>query len=135
MPKVPMMPKTPGTQAAQRGMGLTAVMALIVLVTFFVTVIFKLGPSYMTFMTVKSIMATIAEAPEPIQGGKPAILRMLENGMMINEVRNVDLKAFTVKKITEDSLDLTVAYEQRTHLFFNIDTVLSFNHSVVVKGR
>jgi hypothetical protein len=125
----------PKMHAAQRGMGISSMMSIIVVVGFIIMLIFKLGPSYMTYMTLKSIMKGVAEAPEAVQGGKPALMRTLENRMMINEVRSVDTKAFTVKKAGDDTMDLTVAYEQRIHLLANIDAVLTFDHTVVVKGR
>jgi hypothetical protein len=55
--------------------------------------------------------------------------------MMVNEVRNIDSKSFTVTQAGENAFDLKVAYERREHLFANIDAVLSFDHAVVVKGR
>ena len=75
------------------------------------------------------------ESPEPVLGGKPAIMRVLENRMMVNELRSIDAKSFTVKKTGDDTFELAVDYEQRQHLFFNIDTVLTFKYAVTVKGR
>jgi hypothetical protein len=125
----------PKMRTTQLGMGISSIMSIIVVVGFIIMVIFKLGPSYMTYMTLKSIMNGMAEAPEPVQGGKPVLIRALENRMMVNEVRSVDTKAFTVKKSGENTMDLTLAYEQRIHLLANIDVVLTFDHTVVVKGR
>jgi len=119
----------------QQGMGTSSILFVLVVVIFLLTVIFKLGPSYMSFLTMKSVMNSLAESPEPILGGKPAIMRVLENRMMVNEIRSVDAKSFTLKKAGEETFDLAVNYEQRQHLFFNIDTVLTFKHAVVVKGR
>jgi hypothetical protein len=105
------------------------------MVIFVLTLLFKLGPAYASFWTLKSIMNNIAQSPEPIQGGRSAVLRLLESRLNVNDVRAVELSAFSVKKAGEDSFDLSVEYEQREHLFFNIDVVLSFDHAVVVKGR
>ncbi|MBV5275508.1 MAG: DUF4845 domain-containing protein [Lamprocystis purpurea] len=125
----------PGMRAVQQGMGMSAILFVLVVVIFAMTLLFKLGPSYMSFFTLKSIMNSVAESPEPILGGKPAVMRQVENQMMVNDVRSVDSKAFTVKKSGENTLDLTVDYEQRTHIFANVDAVLTFKHTVVVKGR
>ena len=125
--------RTIGT--AQRGIGLNSAMVIIALAVFFLTLLFKLGPSYVTFMTMKSIMESVAESPEPILGGKAAIMSDLTKRMMINEVRSVDSKSFSVKKSGDDTLDVTLAYEDRIHLFANVDAVLMFDHTVVVKGR
>ena len=122
-------------RAAQRGIGLNGAMVIIALAVFFLTLLFKLGPSYLTFMTMKSIMEDIAESPGPIQGGKAAIMTDLNKRMMINNVRSVDAKAFTIKKSGDDTLDVELAYEDRIHLFANVDAVLTFDHTVVVKGQ
>jgi hypothetical protein len=121
--------------ARQQGMGMSGILFVLVVVIFVVTVLFKLGPSYMSYMTMKSIMNGVAESPEPILGGKQAIMRVLENRMMVNDVRAVGVNAFSFKKAGEDAFDVTLKYEQREHLFFNVDAVLTFNHTVVVKGR
>lgn len=121
--------------AAQQGVGMSSILFYIVLIIFVLTVVFKLGPDYASYWTLRSIMNSIAESPEPILGGRPAVLRLVDNRLMVNEVRWIDAKAFTVTKVGEDAFDLSVAYERREHLFFNVDAVLKFNHSVVVKGR
>ncbi|WP_295432635.1 DUF4845 domain-containing protein [uncultured Thiodictyon sp.] len=108
---------------------------VLVVVIFVVTVLFKLGPAYMSYMTMKSIMNGVAESPEPILGGKAAIMKVLENRMMVNEVRTIDSKSFAFKKVGEEAFGVTLTYERREHLFFNVDAVLTFSHSVVVKGR
>ena len=126
------MPKMP---ARQQGMGMSGMLFVLVVVIFVVTVLFKLGPAYMNYMTMKSIMNAVAESPEPILGGKPAIMKALENRMMVNEVRTIDSKSFAFKKVGEEAFDVTLDYERREHLFFNVDAVLIFSHTVVVKGR
>lgn len=127
--------KMRNTRALQQGMGIGSIMFVIVVVIFFVTVLFKLGPAYMSYMTLRSIMDDVAKSPEPIVGGRAAIVRAVDGRMMINDVRSVDAKSFTVKKSGDDAYELAVDYEQRQHLFFNIDTVLTFHYSVVVKGQ
>jgi hypothetical protein len=119
----------------QRGMSINTMMIVIVLVVFFATLLFRLGPGYMSFWTMKSIMDEVAQSPEPILGGRVAIMKVLENRMMINNVRDVDAKSFTFTKNDDGNFDVTLAYEQRIHLFFNIDAVLTFDHTIVVKGQ
>lgn len=121
--------------ARQKGMGMSGMLFVAVVVITLVTLLFKLGPAYMGFYTMTSIMKEVAAAPEPIVGGKPAMMRVLDSRMMINNVRGIDAKSFTVKRTGDDTSELTVDYEQREHLFFNIDAVLTFHYTVVVKGR
>ncbi|WP_295446639.1 DUF4845 domain-containing protein [uncultured Thiodictyon sp.] len=121
--------------AMQKGMGASGMLFVLVVVITLGTVLFKLGPCYMSFYTMTSIMKDVAAAPEPIVGGKPAIMRIMESRMMVNNIRGVDAKSFTLKQTGDNTSELTVDYEQREHLFFNIDAVLTFHYTVVVKGR
>ena len=121
--------------AVQKGMGMTGILFTIVVVIFVMTVLFKLGPTYANYWSLKSIMDNVAESPQPITGGKPEIMKALETRMMVNNIRDIDSKVFTVKRTGENTLELTLDYERRQHLFFNIDTVLIFHHTVVVKGQ
>ena len=121
--------------AQQQGMGMTGLLLTIVVVVFVLTVLFKLGPAYMNYWSLRSIMNSVAESSQPIAGGKPEIMRALETRMMVNDIRNIDAKSFTVKKASENTLDVSLDYERREHLFFNVDVVLTFHHAVVVKGQ
>ncbi len=89
----------------------------------------------MSYMTVKSIMNGAAESPALILGGKAAIMKVLENRMMVNEARTIEPKLFSFKKAREDAFDVMLNYERRENLFFNVDAVLTFSHAVVVQGR
>lgn len=119
----------------QKGMGTSGILFTIVVVIFVLTVTFKLGPGYMGFWTLRSIMDGLAQSPEPILGGRPAILKAISDRLMVNDVRNIEPRSFTVKKVSDDAFDVSVEYERREHLFFNIDAVLSFHYAVVVKGK
>jgi hypothetical protein len=121
--------------AGQQGMGMTGLMFTIVVAVFALTMLFKLGPAYMNYWSLRSIMNSVAESSQPIVGGKSEIMRALETRMMVNEIRNIDPKSFTVKKTGENTMDVSVDYERREHLFFNVDAVLTFHHTVMVKGQ
>lgn len=121
--------------AGQQGIGMTGVLFGIAVAVFVLTVLFKLGPAYMNYWSLRSIMNSVAESPQPIAGGKPEIMRAFETRMMVNDIRNVDAKSFTVKRAGENALDVSLDYERREHLFFNVDVVLTFHHAVVVKGQ
>ncbi len=122
-------------RSAQRGMGAKGIFLTLVLLGIVLTLILKLGPSYMGFWTLTSIMDNLAEDPEPIQGGRPAIMDRLNKLMDINSVEGIEAKDFSIKKRDDNAYDLKVAYERRHHLFYNLDAVLVFTHEVVVEGR
>lgn len=117
----------------QRGMGMLGVIFTIGLVAFFMTILLKLGPLYLNFWTIRSIMADVAEQSETIQGGGRGIADTIGKRMDINSVANITSKDFDIKKIDQNNYHVTVAYEQRVHLFFNVDAVAMFSYQVDVK--
>ena len=119
----------------QRGIGVVGVFFVIVLASVIGTVMIRLGPAYMSHWTLASIMNGVAESPEPITGGRKAILELIERGMDVNDVKGIDPRAFTVQRSGDDSYDVSVAYERREHLFLNLDAVLTFEHAVRVRGQ
>jgi len=116
-------------------MGASGIFFSLVLLAFFVTLVLKLGPYYMSYWTLRSIMDDLAAAPEPLVGGKQAILSRLEGQMNINNIEGIAPRDFKVKKVEDNVLEASVAYERRQHLFANVDVVLTFSHGVTVKGR
>ncbi len=119
----------------QRGIGMGGIFLTILLAAFVGTVLVRLGPAYMSFWTLRSVMNGVAASPEPVTGGKRGILDLIGRRLDINDVEGIDPKAFKIEKTGENSYDVTVAYERREHLFFNIDAVIAFKHAVKVQAQ
>jgi hypothetical protein len=119
----------------QRGMGMLGVIFTVSLVAFFMTLLFKLGPLYLNFWTIRSIMTGVVEQSESIQGGARGVIDTINKRMDVNSVKNITAKDFAVQKIEQNTYQVTVEYEQRVHLFFNIDAVAMFNYQVDVKTQ
>jgi hypothetical protein len=119
----------------QRGAGMLSILVILSLIIFFVTLAFKLGPAYMGFFTIKSVMDNVAESSTPITGGAREIANQIGKRLDINSVDQVSAKDFKIRRTGENLYEVTLDYEQRQHLFFNIDTVLTFAYQVEVKGQ
>ncbi len=117
----------------QRGLGFLSLIIIIALASFFGTLLFKLGPRYQGFWTIRSIMEDAAKSFDPVRdGGGRGLLNTIEKRLHINSVSHVDTKDFKVERVDDKHLKLILKYEDRVHLFFNIDAVLIFNHQVDV---
>lgn len=117
----------------QRGLGFLSLIVIIALASFFGTLLFKLGPRYQAFWTVRSIMEETAKGFDPVRdGGGRGLINSIEKRLYINSVSHVDTKDFKVERIDDKHLKLNLEYEDRVHLFFNIDAVLIFKHQVEV---
>ncbi|RKT47225.1 DUF4845 domain-containing protein [Thiocapsa rosea] len=112
-----------------------SILVILSLVIFFVTLLFKLGPAYMGFWTIKSVMDNVAEQSTPISGGAREIANQIGKRLDINNVDQVSAKDFKIRRTGENLYEVTLDYEQRQHVFFNIDTVLTFAYQVEVKGQ
>ncbi|NCC27976.1 MAG: DUF4845 domain-containing protein [Gammaproteobacteria bacterium] len=119
----------------QGGAGMLSILVILSLVVFVVTLAFKLGPAYLGFWTVKSVMDNVAEQSTPITGGAREIANQIGKRLDINNVGQVSAKDFKIRRAGENLYEVTLDYEQRQHLFFNIDTVLTFAYQVEVKGQ
>ncbi|WP_246237634.1 DUF4845 domain-containing protein [Caldichromatium japonicum] len=119
--------------ARQRGLGFLSLIIIIALASFFGTLLFKLGPKYQGFWTVRSIMEETAKSFDPARdGGGRGLINTLEKRLYINSISHVDTKNFKVERLGDNRLKLILEYEDRVHLFFNIDAVLIFKHQVDV---
>lgn len=119
----------------QGGMGLSGLLLTLILVAFVAVALLRIGPHYMSYLTLRSAMNNVAQSPEPIVGGRLAILDLINRRLEVNDVRGIDPKSFKVQKMDDGTYDVRVAYERRAHLMGNIDVVLTFDHGVTVKAQ
>ncbi|MBK5963706.1 DUF4845 domain-containing protein [Thiocystis minor] len=129
------MRKMSGFGSRQRGMGMLGIIFTIGLIAFFMTLLLKLGPLYLNFWTIRSIMTGVAEQSETLQGGARGIADTIGKRMDVNSVANITTKDFDIKKLEQNTYQVTVNYEQRVHLFFNVDAVAMFTYQVDVKTQ
>ncbi len=124
-----------GSRRAQRGAGASGIFLSMVAFVVVLTVVVKLGPSYMSYWTLKSVMDGLVDLPGSTLKSRQMILDRLDGQMHMNNIAGVALKDFTVQKTADDTFDVQVAYERRHHLFANVDAVLTFSYGVAVKSR
>lgn len=119
-------------QSGQRGMGMLGVIVIIGLVTFFATIVLKVGPLYLDFWTLRTIMNEVAASPTQIEGGSRGIVSAIDKRLNINSVYNRKGSDFVVKKTDQGLYRVTLDYEDRVHLFFNVDAIAAFKHQVEI---
>lgn len=110
----------------QGGAGLAGLMPWLIVGAMVLTLIFKLGPPYMQFLTVQSAMDAIAKDPELVGKGRAQVISSLNKRLEINDVRGLPNDAFKIEQ--SSGWDLVADYEVRVHVAYNIDAVLSFEH-------
>lgn len=115
----------------QGGIGLTGMLFFLALAIFFVTVALKLGPHYMEYLEVRSVMRSLTEDSSLAEGGKSGIVKAIGNRLTINYIEGVDTKDFKIKRV-KNGYQVGVKYDVREHLFANVDVLLTFQYEVQV---
>lgn len=114
----------------QRGLGLLQWASVIGIAGFFLLFAFKVVPLYAENRYVESALRSLANSGEKLEQMTDAeINKKLNNFYMVNNVRSEGpTKNIKVVRESEKAL-VTIDYETRVPLFYNIDLVLSFqNH-------
>ncbi|MFC3116489.1 DUF4845 domain-containing protein [Cellvibrio fontiphilus] len=114
----------------QRGLGMLQWALVIAVAGFFLLFAFKVVPLYAENRYVESALRSLEAGGEKVGEMTDAEIRKkLGNFYMINNVRSEGpTKNIKIDRRSEDLL-ITVDYETRVPLFYNIDLVLSFqNH-------
>lgn len=122
-----------GSAARQGGAGFLLMIVLIALAAFFGTIVFKVGPLYLNFWTVRSIMEEAAQQLDSTkEGGARGIVMSIEKRLYINSIENIKGSDFDVERIDTGRFQVSLEYEERVHLFFNVDAVVTFSHQIEV---
>jgi hypothetical protein len=114
----------------QRGLGMLQWALVIAVAGFFLLFAFKVIPLYAENRYVESALRSLETGGEKVANMTDAEIRKkLGNFYMINNVRSEGpTKNIKIDRGSEDVL-ITIDYETRVPLFYNIDLVLSFqNH-------
>ena len=119
---------------SQRGMGAAAFLFLIVLAIVIVTLVMKLGPVYLQYFEIRSIMHNVTENPDLLKKGRHGVMRSIEDRLYLNYIENVTKNDFKLKK-AENGYQLSVNYEVREHLLANLDALMTFSHQVVLESQ
>lgn len=122
------------SQSRQRGIGMLGFIFIVGLATFFITILLKMGPAYLNYWTIRTIMTEVAKQPQMIEGGPRGILNAVGKRMDINNLRDRSVKDdFAIEKVDNNVYSLILSYEDRRHLFFNVDAVAMFDYQVEVR--
>lgn len=91
-----------------------------------VTLILKLGPHYIDYYTMKSVIEGLP-SDRVHDMSRSELKETLEKRFKVNNLR--DFKVSDVVKVERlrDGTNLLLEYERREHLFLNVDVVLTFS--------
>ena len=115
---------------SQKGMSLTLVLVILMVVAFLGMFAFKVVPSHLEYLTVKSIGQGIADNEELLKQPKSKVMQSIQQGFRAKSLWELKPEeSFVLKKDGKRGYIVQVDYEKRSNLFSNIDVVSRFNHT------
>ncbi len=113
------------TRSKQRGISLIGGLAGVVLIAASLTTALRIGPHYIDFRTIQSIMDALPIA-EVHKMDKGAIRELLRKRFRINNIRDFRVQDILSIERTKVSTVVVIDYEVRESLLFNADIVVMF---------
>lgn len=110
----------------QQGMSLIGVALLAFLIIFFGTLIVKMSGSYMDNYTIDKTIEANLEIQMSGRFDYSEFVTRLDKTLNINNV-SFDTKESLTYSQKSSPAKVILSYEERVHLFFNVDVIMSFN--------
>jgi len=122
-------------KSKQSGITLIGFLFVLAIAAFFGYMAMKLVPSYIEFMGVSKAMTQVAS-----DGAEGKTLDSLRRDLMYKmDMQYVDNATITPKDITikrsGNGAQLNIAYDKRVAFLYNIDFLLHFENSVMLRGN
>ncbi|WNW11558.1 DUF4845 domain-containing protein [Pseudomonas sp. DTU_2021_1001937_2_SI_NGA_ILE_001] len=116
----------------QKGMSLIGLLLLLGAIGLVITLAVKMIPHYMDYFSIKQSIQLAGHNQALGVDTVDDFYSYVGKNMQVNNIRDVDLKkALTVR--SEDGKFLAhLNYEQREHLFFNVDLIMTFDEQFSV---
>src|SRR6056297_134435 len=116
-----------GISSPSRQRGLTGMgwLAVLVLVVSGITLTLKIGPHYIDFYTMKSVLEGLP-ADQVHKMSRTQINDTLEKRFKLNNLRDFRIRDIITVDRGRDGTSLEVNYERRENLFFNVDVIITF---------
>lgn len=117
------------TPYRQRGVSIPALIALLIVIGFVVTIGIRIAPVYFNYYTLVSLVKSVHEDPTFRDESTGQIREVLNKRMRINEVDDLGYDVVEIKR-PGGGVVFDIAYEVRRPFVGNIDLVVSFNRRV-----
>jgi len=111
-----------------RGMGTMGMVMMLVLVAMGISFGLKIGPHYMNFRTMQTILAALTEA-EVKTASRAQVMALLQKRFKINSLYDEEPEKIIQFKRERGAVSLAIDYEVREHLFGNVYVLLDFDES------
>ena len=122
------------TRHRQSGMSLLGMLAIAVMVGFFVMCGLRLAPSYFEYLTVKDIVTKVATEYGAEQKTARELRRALETNLNTNQIYGIEPKDIEIFR-KEGKTFIDANYEARIPVVGRIDAIMTFDDLKFEVGR
>lgn len=116
----------------QKGMSLMGLLLLLGLIGLAVTLAFKTIPHYLDYFSLKKSIELAGHQQALGVETVDDFYSYVGKNMQVNNIQDVDLKKALSVKEEGGKFTAHLNYEQREHLFFNLDLVIKFDETFSV---
>jgi Domain of unknown function (DUF4845) len=119
---------------AQRGITLIGFILVLAVAGVFLFVGMKLVPVYTEYYSALTDIKAVCKEQDSLTADVGAIRRKIERRFFVSYIENIDIKK-NIKLVREgDKKLLSLTYEVRKPLIYNLDFVAKFDHSEPIVG-
>jgi hypothetical protein len=118
----------------QSGMTMWGLLFVLGTLAFFLFLTFKLLPPYLGDMKIKGALESLSRQPEAGSMSVPEITEAIRKRLEIDSADNFDLSNSLTVTAKGRSKVIRIYYESVTPMLFNISALLTFDHSIEVRG-
>ncbi|MBB1521133.1 DUF4845 domain-containing protein [Aquipseudomonas guryensis] len=119
---------------SQKGMSFLSWMVLLAVVAFFASMVFKMLPHYLDYMSLEKIITSVETDQSLDIRTVSDFYGHVIKGMDINGIRDVKLKEIMQVKIENSDFVVHLNYEKREPLIQNLDLVAKFEKEFRVRA-
>lgn len=109
----------------QKGASFLSMLTIILVAGFFFSVAFKLYPAYMDYTTVDSVLTKVIQDEDEISKDPKLLKRDLNKKWSVNQIRLPSKESLIIRR-KEGVVTITLDYEVRVPMFFNVDAMVKF---------
>lgn len=118
----------------QSGMTMWGLLFVLGTLAFFLFILFKLIPPYLGDMKVKGALESLGRQPDAGSMSVPEITEAIRKRLEIDSADDFDLsKSLTVTAKGRTKV-IRINYESVTPMVYNVSVLLTFDHSIEVRG-
>lgn len=121
----------PKSSKQQGGMTYIGMILVIIFIVFVAVVVMKLLPLYLENMKVQSVLDGVASDTATEQVSEAEIMDTILKRLGINDVEHVEKRDIDLKRVGS-ALVISVEYEVRTPLMYNLDVVAKFDNQATL---